>query len=193
MLSSIPLVCGEEVGTNRQGERGARPAGQTLTGATTRLDHGGPCHVSGGSRSGTHCGTRRLEGRHAVSQRNEISQQSRCGGLDVPPLAEGGHGRTVDDGNDHLRLERAVELAQHTTQCSVEALSSLAVGVLDRGRLAGRDELEIVPEVGTMGGEGRLEDEPDPLRDIWNALEGLHSVGDMLRPGGPQPDIDQPR
>ena len=44
-----------------------------------------------------------------------------------------------------------------------------------------------------MGGKGRLQDEPHPLGDVWNALEGLHPVGDILRAGGPQPDVDQPR
>ena len=44
-----------------------------------------------------------------------------------------------------------------------------------------------------MGGKGRLEDEPHPLGDVWNALEGLHPVGDMLCPRCPQTDVDQPR
>ena len=44
-----------------------------------------------------------------------------------------------------------------------------------------------------MGGKSRLEDEPHPLGDVRNALEGLHPVGDVLRPRRPQSDVDQPR
>lgn len=46
-------------------------------------------------------------------------------------------------------------------------------------------------EVATVGGKGRLEDEPNPLGQIRDPLECLHPVGDTLSAGGPQPDIDQ--
>ena len=57
--------------------------------------------------------------------------------LTFHPSLSAVNGCAVDDGDDHLRLKRAVELTQYPTQGDVEALTSLAVGLLDRGRLAG--------------------------------------------------------
>ena len=72
-----------------------------------------------------------------MRQGDEIGEKTCCGGLDVPSFTERRNGCAVDDGDDHLRLKRAVELTQYPTQGGVEALTSLAVGLLDRGRLAG--------------------------------------------------------
>ncbi len=72
-----------------------------------------------------------------MGQGDEIRQESSGGGLDVPPLTEGGHSGTIDDSDHHLRFERAVELAQHTAQSGIETLPPLTVGVLDRRCLTG--------------------------------------------------------
>ena len=105
-----------------------------------------------------------------MGQGNEISQQSRRGGLNIPPFTESSDGGTVYDGDDHLRLQRAVQLTQDTAQRDVEALPTLTVGLFDWGRLARRDELEVVAEVAAVGRKGRLENEPlRPSRQSANA------------------------
>ena len=179
MLSWIPLVCGETAGRRQQGQclRGTGPSGYCLYSLP----------------QGVHCGTRPLEGWHAVCQGNEIGQQPRSGGLDVPPLTEGGDGCAVDDGDDHLRLQRAVQLTQDTAQRDIEALPTLAIGLFDRGCLARRNELEVVAEVAAVGGQGRLQDEADSLGQVRNSLECLHPVRNLLGTRCPHPDVDQPR
>ena len=72
-----------------------------------------------------------------MGQTDEVGQQPRGGGLDVPSFTERGDGGSVDDGNDHLRVQRTVKLAQHPAQSGVESLTALAVGLFDRGGLAG--------------------------------------------------------